>query len=155
MVIARTPFVESLLALGEIAEAVPVHHFGLKTPVEALVLALGLRVSRTAMQNPDAEPHQPDAELGIGITAGVTPGRTIVHQHGERQAVAAEGPFQFAPHRLPLLIAASRKHEVVARVIVERGQRMATPLMHGKVTLEVHLPKLIRALPHAAGMLPC
>ena len=32
-------------------------------------------------------------------------------------------------------------------MVVERGQRMATPGMHGEVALEVHLPELVRALP--------
>ena len=50
-------------------------------------------------------------------------------------------------HRLALLVGAGREHEIEARMIVERGQRMATPAVHGEVALEVHLPKLVRALP--------
>jgi hypothetical protein len=99
------------------------------------------------MQDADAKPHQPDAEAGMRIAARITPGRAAIHQHGERQAITAEGSFELAAHRLALLVAAGRKHQIVARVVVERSERMATPAMHGKVTLEVHLPKLVRTVP--------
>ena len=115
--------------------------------MEALLLALGLGMMGPAVQHPDAEPHQPDAEAGQRLAARIAPGRTVVHQHGRRQAIAAEGFFQMAAHRLALLVAAGRQHQIVARMVVERGQRMAAPARHGEVTLELHLPKLVRALP--------
>ena len=60
-----------------------------------------------------------------------------------------------AARRLALLVAAGRQHQIVAGMIVERGERMATPAVQGEVTLEVHLPKLVRAGPaRTAAMAP-
>ena len=148
VIIARPPFVEGALTVGKITEALSVEDFRLEGAVEPLFLALRLRMVRRARAAPDAEPHQPDGEAGIGFTAGLAPGRPVVHQHGQRQPVAAEGGAQLPAHRLALLIAASRQHNIVARVIVEHGERMAAAAaMHREVTLVVHLPKLVRARP--------
>src|SRR5580704_5493538 len=46
VVIARAPFVESTLAIGEIAEALSVDHLRLEGAVETLLFALGLRMTR-------------------------------------------------------------------------------------------------------------
>ena len=104
--------------------------------MEAFLLALCLRVIRPAVRNTHAKPHQPDAETGQRIAARVAPRRTPVHQHGERQAIATEGLLQAPAHRRSLLVAAGRQNEVVARMVVERGQRMAAPGMGGEVALK-------------------
>ena len=44
-------------------------HLGLKGAVEALVLALGLRMIGPAVGDPHAEPHQPDRERSVGPPA--------------------------------------------------------------------------------------
>ena len=111
VIVAWAPVIEGALAVGEIAEAAPADHFGLEGPMEALLLALGLGMMRPAVQHPDAEPHQPDAEAGQRLAARIAPGRTVVHQHGQRQAIAAEGFFQMAAHRLALLVPAGRQHQ--------------------------------------------
>ena len=74
VVVARAPVVEGTLAFGEIAEAAPADHLGLEGAVEALLLALGLRMTRAAVQHSDAEPHQPDAEAGQRFAARIAQG---------------------------------------------------------------------------------
>src|SRR5579863_6528439 len=53
VIVERTPAVEGALAVGKIAEATPIEHFGLEGAMEALLLALGLRMTRSAMQYAD------------------------------------------------------------------------------------------------------
>ena len=115
--------------------------------MKALLFALRLGMARPAMQHAHAKPHQPDAEGGQRIAAGIAPRPTVVHQHGERQAVAAKGVLERPAHRLALLVAAGGENDIVTRAIVERGQRMAAPAVNGEAPLEVHLPKLVRARP--------
>jgi hypothetical protein len=103
-------------------------------------------MARPAVHNANAEPHQPGAEAGQRLAAAIAPRRTAIHQHGERQAIAAKGSLQLPAHRRSLFVAAGRKNEIVARAIVEHGERMAAPAVQGEVALEVHLPKLVRAL---------
>src|SRR5262245_5116618 len=149
MVIARPPFVEGALIVGEIPKAFIVDHFPLQGAVEALILALRLRMKRAAVQDLDAQPHQPDAEGGIGVVvAAIAPWWTIVHQHGERQPVAAEGRREVPTHSLALLIGAGGEHDVEAGVIVKHRERMAAAAaIHRDVALVVCLPKIIGVRP--------
>lgn len=57
----------------------------------------------------------------------------------------AERPFQPAAHRLAALIAASLQAQIVARAIVDDGQRMALGIVaEPHPALEVHLPQQVR-----------
>ena len=140
MVVERAPVVEGALAVGEIAKTAPADHFGLEGAMEALFLALGLGMAGPAVHDAHAKPGEPDAEAGQRLAARIAPRRTAVHQHGERQAIAAKGLFQMAAHRLALLISTGREHQIVAGMVVERSQRMAASAVYAEVTLEVHLP---------------
>src|SRR6476620_1877042 len=62
VVIARPPFVEGPLTISEIAEGSSADDFGFERAMEALFLALRLRVARPTVQDADAKPQQPDAE---------------------------------------------------------------------------------------------
>src|ERR1700741_1111730 len=93
-VVKRSPFIEGALAIRKIAKAAPTEHLGFECAMEAFFLALGLRVERPTVQNPDAETHQPDAEAGVGISTGVAPGWSAIHQNCERQAITAECRLQ-------------------------------------------------------------
>jgi hypothetical protein len=122
--------------------------------MEALVLALGLRMIGAAMTNPDTEPDQPQAQAGGGQIA-VAPRRAVVHQYGGRQPIAAKHPGQRLLHGGPGLVGAGLKQHGEARMVIEHGQWMtAAAVEQGKVALEVHLPQgvgrdMFEALPGA------
>src|ERR1039458_9463891 len=66
-VVAIAEVIELALALVERGEVEVAQHFELERAMEALVLALGLRMISTAMGDSDAEPDQPQAKRGEGM----------------------------------------------------------------------------------------
>jgi len=72
------------------------------------------------------------------------PGRAVVAEDRQGQAVALKGLLQLRLHRQALLIGAGLQQEVVAAVIVAGGQGIAAlAVVDEEVALEVHLPQLI------------
>ena len=143
-VVEKSPAVEALLHLIEIAEGPCGKDLCFKCAVEALVLAAALRMVGTGMDDLDAELEQEDAERRPLAGHAAAPGRSVVDIEGIRQAVEAEGAFQQRPYRLRPLVAAGRKAEREARVIVEHGERMAPSAFTDlHAALEVHLPQKI------------
>ena len=151
---SRTTF-RSQGLMGDLsATGSPSHFF--ERAMEALVLALGLRMVRTAVGDADPEPNQPQTKAGERLRAGRAPRRAVVHQHRGRQAVAAKSLGQHQAHGLLALVGAGLKHQREARVIVEHSQRMAAEgcANRGEVPLEVHLPEFVgcRALKALKGV---
>ncbi|PBB28948.1 hypothetical protein CK214_28210 [Mesorhizobium sp. WSM3882] len=64
-------------------------------------------MARPTVQHADAEPQQPDAEAGVGLAAGIARRRAAVHQHRQRQAIAAKGNLQLPAYRPALLVGAA------------------------------------------------
>jgi len=93
--------------------------------MEALVLALGLRMIRTAMGDADPEPNQPQTKAGERLRSGRTPWRAVVHQHRGRQTRSGEKPRSAPRAQSVRARRRSLKHQREAGVIVEHGQRMA------------------------------
>ena len=61
--------------MAKIAEPAPLQEFDVEGAVEAFVLALGLRMAWTPMQEIHAQAQQPHSETGIGrLTPGAAPG---------------------------------------------------------------------------------
>lgn len=88
-----------------------------------------------------------DGEPSLQRTADVSPRGAIVDIQGLRQAIAAKGIGQMAPHGGTLLVDACLQTHSIARVIVDHGQWMTTsPDGKGHVALEVRLPQLIGRL---------
>src|SRR5690606_32229242 len=79
-VVDAAPAIESLLGRVKVLEVASLQHLGLEAAVEALILALGLRMVGARMAYADALLHQPHVQSGIG-GAGVAPGRAVVHGH--------------------------------------------------------------------------
>ncbi len=73
MVVAIAPRIEGMLGLAEIVEAAAIEQLELERPVEALVLAVALRVAWRAVPWRNAMLDQPDAEPGEPALAGVPP----------------------------------------------------------------------------------
>ena len=113
--------------------------------MEALVLALGLRMIRPAVGDPHAEIEQPDGQARVtGLAAGGAPRRAVVGQDAPRQPIALEHPLQARLHRQGLLVGAGAEFQCVAGVVVQHRQRMATSAPEREVTFEVHLPQIVR-----------
>ena len=74
----------------------------------------------------------------------LAPRRPVVHQHGVRQPIAAEGCRQGRNHAVAALVGTRSQHQRKPRVIVEHRQRMTAPAAaERKMPLEVHLPQLV------------
>ena len=71
------------------------------------------------------------------------PAASLVHQHGLRQAVTPKDVGEAVLDRVSLLVGTGPQRQVEARVIVQEGERMAAVVLHGNVSLEVHLPQLV------------
>ncbi len=112
-------------------------------PMEALDLALRLRMADAGEVEPDADSHQPHAQLRPAAGGlRVPPRLAVIHQHRLGQPAVREGPLQslldvFAAARGQLF-----EHDHVAAMIVQHTQRaeMGAPSLG---TLEVHLPQLV------------
>src|SRR5271168_1517017 len=144
-VVAVAKGIELALAVLEAGEVEVAQDFELERAMEALVLALGLRMIRTAVADSDPEPNQPQTKAGERLSSGRAPRRAVVHQHRGRQTVAAKSLGQHRAHGLVALVGAGLEHQREARVIVEHGQRMAADRRanRGEVALEVHLPQFV------------
>src|SRR5438874_6650594 len=142
-IVDRPPAVEGLLALDEISEAFAVEHLGFERAMEALVLALGLRMIGPAMADPDPQAHEPHSEFRIALAARIAPRRAVVHQHGQRQTIATEDLYQALAGSHVLLVAAGLKPQGIARMVVENGERMTAAAADREMALEVHLPQIV------------
>src|SRR5215212_7916118 len=152
-IVDRTPGVEGLLYLCEIAELPEGKHLGLQRAMEALVLTAALWMVRPAVQDGDAELEQPYRELRPALAGRISPRVAVVDEEGLRQSIAAEDQFQSVLYGVAPLIGAGRKTKIVARMVVHHGQGMApTAARKRHVTLEVHLPKLVGLGPLKAQM---
>src|SRR2546426_9552749 len=89
-VIAVAKLIELALTMLQVFEVEVAHHFKVEGAMEAFVLTLSLRMIRTAMNDANAEPDQPQAEHGETIVAARAPRRSVIHQHFRRQSIAAE-----------------------------------------------------------------
>src|ERR1700728_1431160 len=102
-VVAIAKGIELALAVFEAGEVEVPQDLELERAMEALVLALGLRMIRTAMGDPDTEPNQPQAKGGEGLRAARAPRRAVVHQHRGRQSVAAKSTNERAAYGRAML----------------------------------------------------
>src|SRR3984893_14365688 len=147
--------IELALAMLEAGEGEVAQDFELKRAMEALVLALGLRMIRTTVADSDAEPNQPQGKGGERVIRLRAPWSAVVHQHRGRQAIAAKGVDEQRAYGFATLVGAGLKHQREPRMVVEHGQRMAAGAVEAReVALEVHLPQLVgdRALKALKGM---
>ena len=101
----------------------------------------------------DVELQQPDAEPCPRPVRPVAPRRAVVDQQRARKPVTPEHRFEARLHALPALVRARRQAQQVARVVVDRRQRMAAlPVAQHHPALEVHLPHQVRrGMLEAAG----
>src|SRR5438132_1595658 len=112
--------------------------------MEALFLALSLRMIRATMTDANAQAQQPDGQRGIGMVRVISPRRPVIHQHALRQSIATKRFPQDPLHGLARFIPASLQTQSIARMIIQDRQGMATlPIAQAKVAFEVHLPQLI------------
>ncbi len=154
VVVNLAPAIEGCLGGGEVSEAVPVQHLGLQAAMEALLLALGLRVVGSPVCERHVEIEQPHGQPGMLLAAARSPGRAVVRQHAPRQSVAPEHAFQPLTYRLGALVAARAQFQRITRMVVEDGQRMAASLAKREMALEIHLPQIVRPGVLEADMVP-
>src|SRR5439155_11281685 len=147
VIVTMTPPIKTALHACKVAKASVCQQLDFQSPMEALVLALGLGMVRPTVTDSDAQPQQPNRQGRMLVLTITSPGRTVVHQHPLRQTITAKSGGQSFFYRGGLLIAAGLQTQRIARVIVEHSQRMtAFAVAQGKVAFEIHLPQLIRSL---------
>src|SRR6187402_1261695 len=148
VVVKLAPALELRLRLAMRHEGPPGQHFGLQRAMKPLILAVRLRVIRTAVTHPNPQSNQPDGQLRqLAELARCAPRRAVIGVDLARQPVSGERPFQMGLHSGCRLERARLQHHVEARMVIEHGQRMAPAFAHGsKVALEIHLPQLVGLL---------
>ena len=109
--------------------------------MEAFQLAKCLGMVGAAVEHVDTQLHEPDGEgrkgmSGVlGSAAVVVPGRTVVHEHGQRQALAPKDVGEPVLDRISLLVGTGLQRQVEAGMVVQEGKRMAAVVLHGNVPL--------------------
>lgn len=113
----------------------------MKRAMKALGLALGLRVVRARVTDPDAQAHQPDGQLRLAAEL-IAPRLAVVHRHPIRQAVLAKGLRERLLNGGTTLPGQGTQCDAKARVIIDDIERVATPAKaKPHVAFEVHLPQ--------------
>ena len=105
VIVDLPPVVEAQLAVHQVPERLAAQHLVLEGPVEALVLAQGLRVIGPAVDHGDPQADQPGRKAGVEVSI-VAPGRPVVHEHGPRQPVAPKELDEQRPDRVGPLVRA-------------------------------------------------
>ena len=124
VIVAGAESVESSLAVVKVFVEVSGDGFGFERAVESLVLAIGLRMTRPRVAQPDAKAHHPCRELCVrGI--GLFPDGAVVHEHAHRHAVQPENGDERQARRVLAFVGARRHAHGKARVVVDNGQRVA------------------------------
>src|SRR5256885_7843177 len=144
VIIDLAPQVKAGLHRGVIPVTAALQHFQLQGAMEALFLALSLRMIRATMTDANAQAQQPDGQRGIGMVRVISPRRPVIHQHALRQSIATKRFPQDPLNGLARFIPAGLQTQRIARMIIQNRQGMATlPIAQAKVAFEVHLPQLI------------
>src|SRR5918993_769322 len=112
--------------------------------VEALILAVALRMHWRTVPGCHTVLDQPDAELGERLLGGGAPRAAVVGQDDLGQAIAFKGRLYGVPHGLMLFVVGRVQDHCVARMVVDHGQRMKPALAERNMALEVHLPQSVR-----------
>src|SRR5262249_17071056 len=87
----------------------------------------------------------PHAETGPALSRRASPRAAVVDKEGLWQAIAAKRQLQASLHGAALLVGTRVQTQVIARMIVQHRQRMATASIAKLYpALEIHLPKQVR-----------
>src|SRR5690625_318258 len=115
MVVDLAPDIEGLLRMLQRVKTAPVEDLRLECAVEALILAIGLRMVRAAETEADALSDQPDGQVGqlSGLARGA-PRLAIVRVDAHRQSIAPEDPGQALTYREVALIVTGLDGQVEA-----------------------------------------
>src|ERR1700730_17312485 len=89
-IINFAPVVKLTLRFGEIAELAVAQQLQAQGAMEALVLALGLWMTWTAMKDGHPQAHQPHFKRAVSLHPRAPERRSVVGQNPQRQAVDAE-----------------------------------------------------------------
>ena len=145
VVVVEVPIaIEAALSLEKVEPIMAGEQVVLKGTVKALVLALGLGVKGSPVDDLDAQAHQPDREASV-VEAGARPGRAVVTEDLPWETIEAKYALEVPLDGICLLVGASSQADRVTAAVIQNGERMtAAPALQSEVALEVHLPKLVR-----------
>src|SRR5262249_13099179 len=122
--------------------------------MEALFLALGLRVVRATMADGDTQTDEPGCEAGVRVGLLATPGSTVIHEHAFRQTVALEGAAEIQADSFSPLVGTGCETEVEAGMVIKHREGVAARFGRSEMALEVHLPEVVRPLMLEALQVP-
>src|SRR5258708_16397273 len=113
--------------------------------MEAFSLTLALRMMRTRKRQADAQPNQPNGELGVTASAMMIsgPGRAVGQGQAPRQTITTKDANQSRASSFCSLIRTSHQPQGKARMIVEHCQGITTTSTQSEIAFEVHLPQVV------------
>src|ERR1700712_2882542 len=116
--------------------------------MEALVLAVGLRMKRPAVTDLDPESHEPDSERSDVLSAAASPRSAVVGVDPVWQSIELESPLQHGLHEQPGLPRQGFERHVEARVVIDHSQRIAPidAAAEHDPAFEIHLPQRVRSI---------
>ena len=120
-VVDVTPLTEVTLGVIQASESSIRQDLGNHRAVEALILAVGLRMCGAAVAESDTKTYQPHAQSADHADASRPPRSAVVGIDTLGQAVALEGSLQHALHRLVPLVGFAHGKYPVATDLVDRG----------------------------------
>src|SRR6185295_6729168 len=143
MVVDLAPVIEEELPTRYGSCRLIAQHFSLQGAMKPFVFTLGLRMMRSGIGDPNAEPHQPDTELSVMTTTTRAPRRPVVTSDPIGQTVKTKDVNQKRLNNEQRIARTSLQGHGKARVIIENRQGITTASRQLEITFEVHLPELI------------
>jgi hypothetical protein len=145
LVINCPPAIQYGLDIGEVGKDPLRQDFRLQGTLEAFVLAVALRVQRTAVREANAQTNPPDAQWRQRFSRGASPGGAVVGLDTVGQVVAFKAALQGCLHGLARFIGTGLQDELETGRVIEHGQGMTTPLEQGEMSFEIHRPQQMGA----------
>jgi hypothetical protein len=137
--------IELLLGMRKIFKDLSTEEVLVQGSMKAFILPNCLRVIVTGVDQLNLQSHQPGAEAGETTSLFRSPGRAIIDQEPSGKPIPTENTGKLLSDRLSTLISTGSKSETVAGMIIKQGQRMTADCIgQWKMTLEIHLPEIIR-----------
>src|ERR1700712_4437263 len=124
------------------------HRLSQKRSMKALVLAVGLRMQRSAVTDLDAQSYEPDSKRSDVLAATASPRSAVVGVDSIWHSISLKSLLQPGLHEETGLARQSFERHVEARMVVDHSQWIAAPgpVAEHDPAFEVHLPERVRPL---------
>ena len=154
-VVYNSPCIKNCLAMANRFITALCYGLSFQRPMKSFIFTHGLGMAWATMAYSNSKFNKPYSKfcVRIGAVALIAPGRAIIHEHPPRKPIGAKHFCKLFLHGLSTFIRARCYTQRIPGMIIKHSQRIATPILSGKMPFKIHLPQVIRGLGYKT--LPC